>query len=195
MQKAYRLLDIDLTLFADGGGGAGAGAAAGAAPTGSEGAVAGTQARANTSSGSGHRAKTGALDNVVYGKQEEGTASAPATPAAEQTSPAAEGNKTLTKEERAAKYKAFIESPEYKDIHTDEFQALLNRRFKKSNEEHAALTEKLNKLSPVIDTMMARYNIQDGDVSKLMTAFDGDQAYWEAAAEQAGMSVEQYKIT
>lgn len=200
MKNGYTLLDIDLTLFADGGGGAGAGAAAGAAPASGEGANAGTQASANTPSGSGHRAKTGALDNVVYGKQaqtEDGTpsAAAAAVTAAEPTSPAAEGNPAPTKEELRSKYKAFIESPEYKDIHTEEFQALLNRRFKKTNEELAALTEKLNKLSPVIDSMMARYNIQDGDVSKLMAAFDGDQAYWEAAAEEAGMTVEQYKTT
>ena len=44
----------------------------------------------------------------------------------------------------------------------------------------------------VIDMLMQRYGIADGDVQKLMSALESDNAYWNAAAEEAGMDVEQW---
>lgn len=46
---------------------------------------------------------------------------------------------------------------------------------------------------PVIDMLMQRYQIGDGDMGKLSQAIENDDAYWSEAAEEAGMSVEQYK--
>ena len=40
---------------------------------------------------------------------------------------------------------------------------------------------------------MQRYKISDGDMSKLAQAVENDDAYWSEAAEEAGMSVGQYK--
>ena len=40
---------------------------------------------------------------------------------------------------------------------------------------------------------MARYNIQGGDMSALSQAIDSDRSLWEQAAEDAGMTVEQYR--
>ena len=46
---------------------------------------------------------------------------------------------------------------------------------------------------PLIDMLMQRYKISDGDIGKLTAAIENDDAYWSEAAEEAGMSVEQYK--
>ena len=40
---------------------------------------------------------------------------------------------------------------------------------------------------------MQRYKVEDGDVSKLRKALENDDKYWSEAAEESGMTVEQYK--
>ena len=51
----------------------------------------------------------------------------------------------------------------------------------------------MGQYQPVIDMLMQRYQIGDGDMGKLSQAIENDDAYWSEAAEEAGMSVEQYK--
>ena len=51
----------------------------------------------------------------------------------------------------------------------------------------------LSQQKPILDMLMQRYKIGDGDLSKLSAAIENDDAYWSEAAEEAGMSVEQYK--
>ena len=46
---------------------------------------------------------------------------------------------------------------------------------------------------PIMDMLMQRYNIGDGDAKKLLAALEQDDAYWEEAAEKAGLTVEQYR--
>lgn len=41
--------------------------------------------------------------------------------------------------------------------------------------------------------MMDRYGVANGDLGQLQRAIESDETYWEAAAEDAGMSTEQYK--
>ena len=77
MRKIYTLPDFDLQLFADGA--AAGGAAAGGASAGegaAQGGDPGALPKAETNSrgrGSSRRARTGAYDNVVFGKQDAAT--------------------------------------------------------------------------------------------------------------------------
>ena len=87
--------------------------------------------------------------------------------------------------------KAFQElvNGEYKDIYTEETQRIIDRRFREARN----LEERAAKQQPVIDMLMQRYKIADGDLGKLAAAVENDNAHWSEAAEEAGMSVEQYK--
>ena len=187
----FKLLNIDLRMF-DGGaaaaGGAvgGGGDSAGSASTGSDAGTQTTLAETKRNGSSRRSRNSGALSNVVYGKQE-----------AANTSPAAEGTTkgntdvSVTSDTFEAKRAAFEEliSGEYKDIFTERTQAIIDRRFKETKNLEAQLKGQ----QPVIDMLMAKYNIADGDINKLTQAIDKDDTYWEEAAEEAGLTVEQYK--
>lgn len=191
MLKTHKLLDIDLHLFDGTAGGAAA------APAG-EGGEASAQATESTlpkadKRGSSRRNKSGEYDNVVFGKQDEATSAAAEdiTPAAE----GAEGNSTSgvtttsnTLEAKRQAFKDLIEG-EYKDQYTEMFQNAFNRRFK----ETKSMENSLNAQKPIMDMLLQRYNIADGDMAKLQTAIEQDDVYWEEAADKAGMSIEQYK--
>ena len=198
MHKQYPiLLDFDLHLFDGGAGGAAAGGAASAA---GEGAVAGGESalpKAETKSrpGSSRRAKAGAYDNVVFGKAED-------APAAETTTDPVAGDSTegngasksgvaTTSDALEAKRQAFEEmiAGEYKDIFQEKFQKTFNRRYA----ETKGMEQTIAAQKPVMDMLMQRYNITDGDVAKLQTALEQDSTYWEAAADKAGLTVEQFK--
>jgi hypothetical protein len=184
------LLDIDLRLF-DG--------AAGAAPAGGEGGAAqgdaGATAKAETNgrSGGSRRSRSGATNNVVYGIQ--GDASGPETtptPAAGENGQAvSKSGVTTTSNTLEDRRKAFDEmiDGEYKDVFEERFQQAFNRRFKESKGmEQTIATQK-----PIMDMLMQRYKIADGDVSKLQTAIEQDDRYYIEAADEAGLTVEQYK--
>ena len=119
-----------------------------------------------------NRRKSGALSNVVYGIQED-------APETETTSPVAEGAEgnsksgvTTTsdsKEARMAKFKEMIEG-EFKDEYTEMFQSAFNRRFKDVKGLENSLTEQ----KPIIDMLMQRYKVTDGDMSKLLSAVEQD---------------------
>lgn len=194
MRETYKLLDIDLQLFDGAAAGAGAG---GAAPAG-EGAQQGDagnlpKADNKRGSGSGRRSKSGAFDNVVFGKQ-DAAGSASTTPGAGENNAVGSGNKSgvsTTSDAKEAKRMAFREliEGEYKEQYTEEFNSYFNRRFK----EVKGMENNLNAQKPIMDILAQRYNITDGDVSKILNAVEQDSVYWEDAAEEAGLTVEQYK--
>lgn len=168
------LYDISLRLF-DGEGGDGATAAA-------------AQGETKASSDTTQRSKSGALSEVKYGKQPQAEAQTEVQSAAE-----TEKVKDVesTSDALEAKKKAFREliNGEYKDLYTQETQRMIDRRFKEARE-----TEKrMQAYQPVLDTLMERYGIEDGDAGRLLEAVDSDHAYWSEAAEEAGMSEDQYK--
>ena len=74
---------------------------------------------------------------------------------------------------------------EFKDQYTEATQKLINRRFRETD-------QKIQAMQPVIDMLDQRYGTQ-GDMQKLMSAIEGDRAYWQDAADEAGMTVEQYQ--
>jgi len=181
------LLKINLHLFeggAAGGDGAGAGAAA---PAGS------TQGDTNNNPGSTRRGKSGEYANVVFGKQ-TGAAASGVTNAADPSQAAAADNNTgvqvtsNTLDERRRAFQELVNG-EYKDIYTEETQRMINRRFK----ETANLQARVDETQPLVDMLMQRYGIKDGNMKSLIAAVDNDDAYWSEAADEAGMSVDQYK--
>lgn len=93
-----------------------------------------------------------------------------------------------TLEERRKAYREMMEG-EFKDLYTEDTQRIIDRRFR----EVRNLEEQVQRHQPLIDMLMQRYKIADGDMGKLLAAVENDDAYWSEAAEQAGMSVEQYK--
>lgn len=174
-----KMLNIRLDLF-EGGAAAAAGDGAGASATGDTKASSGSTRRGN---------RTGEYSNVVFGKQDAQPA------AAEPESAPAAGEKKAevqttsnTLEERRKQYRAMVEG-EFKDLYTEDTQRIINRRFKDSKVTEDAL----QKQQPVIDMLMQRYKIADGDMAKLLSAVENDDAYWSEAAEEAGMTVEAYK--
>nr|DAT44789.1 MAG TPA: hypothetical protein [Caudoviricetes sp.] len=156
---------------------------------GGDGAAAPAQGETKADPGTTRRGKTGALDNVRYGKQPETevqTETQPDAGAEEKVKDVETTSDAL--EERKKAFREMING-EYKDLYTQETQRMIDRRFKEARE-----TEKrMKSYQPVLDTLMERYGIADGDAERLLAAVDNDHAYWSEAAEEAGMTEEQYK--
>lgn len=194
MHNIYTLPTIDLQLFnGAAAGGAGAAGDGGAAASAQDGSGALPKAGTQSKTGSSRRSKSGEFDNVVFGKQ------AVATPDAADTDPAAEGDAqgkgkagvsttSDTLEAKRAAFKEMIEG-EYKDQYTEMFQNAFNRRFR----ETKGMEESLAAQKPIMDLLMQKYKIADGDVGKLQAAIEKDDTYWEKGAEEAGLTVEQYR--
>lgn len=188
--NSKKLLTVTLGLF-DGGAAAGAsGAAAGA--SGGDGAAASAQGETNAARpGNTRRGKTGGNSaKIVYGREEH------------PTQVNGNGAKTMQKDDAGSsknggedlktEFLALVNG-KYKDIYTAETQRIINDRFKKERGRE----QQLNAQQPIIDALMRHYGIEDGDVSKLRASFDGDDAMngvlFAKEAENAGMSVEQYR--
>lgn len=187
MRRIHKLLDIDLHLF-DGAAGGAAGSA------GAEGAQQATEsnlpkAETHHKRGGSRRAEKGEYDNVVFGKQGDAPAAGESSepPAAGEGKGEGSANQTKSIEERRKAFEEMIDG-EYKDVYAEKFQKAFDRRFK----DVKGMETSLSAQKPIIDMMMQRYNIADGDVAKLQSAIEQDHRYWEAEAEQAGMSTEQY---
>lgn len=122
----------------------------------------------------------GELENVRYGIQQE-------------TAPDAGGNAieptSDVLEERRQRYRDLVNSEEYKQFYADD----VNRIIGKKVAQNKGLQEQLDAISPVVDLLRQRYGIEDGDMDALLEAMDQDDGYWEQAADEAGMTVEQYK--
>lgn len=116
-----------------------------------------------------------AAPEVRYGKQPEQTA------APQQETP----NPTPKTPPDKNKLFSDLIKGEYKDQYTEATQKLIDRRFKGINTQ-------LQAQQPIIDMLDQRYGT-NGDMTKLQAAIETDRAYWQDAADQAGMSVEQYQ--
>lgn len=93
-----------------------------------------------------------------------------------------------TLEERQRRWRE-LTGGEFKDLYDQEVQRLVSR----SAREAAGLREQAGRMQPILDMLLDRYKIRDGDMGKLRDAVENDDAYWSQAAEEAGMSVDQYK--
>lgn len=183
--KFNDILHVTLDLF-DG--------AAGAAASGAgEGAGSGTQGETQqTSPAATRRGSSGEYSNVKFGKQDQ-----PAAAGGQQANPSDAGEESKkqgvettsdTLEDKRKAFRALVDG-EYKDQYTEDTQRIIDRRFRETKN----LETQLSQQKPILDMLMQRYKIADGDLGKLTQAIENDNAYWSQAAEEAGMSVEQYK--
>lgn len=191
----FKLLELNLNLFD--GAASGGGAPTGGDGTGTDGGESSAKGETQAISGSTRRGASGEYQNVLFGKQDKPEQSGADSKPDEQKAQSSDAGKdkkpdvtvtSNTLEERRKNFDQLING-EYKDIYTEETQKIIDRRFR----ETKSLEQQLSKNQPVIDMLMQRYGIADGDVQKLMSALESDNAYWNAAAEEAGMDVEQYK--
>ena len=194
MRKTYVLPEFDLQLFDS---------AAAAPSAGETGGAAGQQAetgalpKADFKQGRGgsRRGRTGEFQNVRFGKQEDAPQAGPAAGSdaggqdqgkvEENTSGVTTTSDTL--EARRAAFEELIDG-EYKDIYAEKFQGAFNRRFR----EAKGLEQALEAQKPIMDMLMQRYGVADNNVGKLQAALEADEGYWQEAAEEAGMTVDQY---
>ena len=183
--KFNDILHVTLDLF---------NGAAGAAASGAgEGAGSGTQGETQqTSPAATRRGSSGEYSNVKFGKQDQ-----PAAAGGQQANPPDAGEESKkqgvettsdTLEDKRKAFRALVDG-EYKDQYTEDTQRIIDRRFRETKNLEAQLSQQ----KPILDMLMQRYKIADGDLGKLTQAIENDNAYWSQAAEEAGMSVEQYK--
>lgn len=173
MKFKKKIKAMNISLFD--GGAAGSAAATGTAANGEVGSEGEVQASyVNTQ----RSKKTGDYSNVVFGKQQEENLDA-------------EGDNNVPQKSLEDRRKSFNEliNGEYKDLFTEKTQSIIDRRFK----ETKGLEAQLKSAAPVLDMLMQHYNIENNDMAKLLEAVEGDNRYWEEAAYEAGMDVEQYK--
>ncbi len=130
----------------------------------------------------------GEFSNVKFGKQPEGEiTNATNPPAAGET----KSEVITTSDALEEKRKAFqdLVKGEYKDQYTEATQRLINRRFA----ETKTLEDQIAAMQPLVSTLAERYGIDSSDLAGISKAIDGDASFLAEMAEQAGMTVEQYK--
>ena len=110
------------------------------------------------------------LENVVYGKQ-------PNDP-----------NGVADAEDAKAKYDSYRKG-EGKQFIDKDIETAIRRRFKDYN----TLKESNTKMQNVMSALATRYGIDANDTDALSKAIADDDSYYEKAADNANMSVEQYK--
>lgn len=77
-----------------------------------------------------------------------------------------------------------------KDLDDARIQKLVKGRLKGANDQIAQLQEANAGMQPIIDRLTAKYGVTD--MEQLTKAIDNDTDMWEAEADRAGMTTEQY---
>lgn len=125
---------------------------------------------------------------VLYGKQhqqEQEAVTVEAMPDDGQQ-PATEGSQSQLDKKTA--WKQLIDG-EYKEEFGQAVKQAIERRFKQVK----PMEERLEQLDPLVDMLAVRYGIEGKEPAKIMEALEADNAYWEEAADEAGMTIEQYR--
>lgn len=166
--KAYSIIPVvSLQLFAegaaDGGTAQGQGVTAGAASQHSAGV------------------KANPLADVKYGIQPEEAPSVAGVEktAGEQADPAAEFEKLI--------------KGQYKQQYDARVQDTMRQRLKGKDGQIADLTSRQKAVEPILELLGRRYGVDTGDIAALSRAIEADDSYFESAAEEHGMSVDQYR--
>lgn len=130
--------------------------------------------------GGGRRANSGEISRVIYGRP--GNAFKERSSEESEGSAAGSEERPLTREEKRAKFRELVNSG-YKDIYAEEFQTAFDRRFRASKEAQEALAAQ----KPVIDLLLRRYRIEDGNLEALKRALlkAPDEAPGEGKSEEA----------
>lgn len=173
------MIYLDLEWFGEGG--AGTGAAAAPASGAEQG---GTAEAAETPVAPTRRSKKDAYANVLFGKQ---ATSGEATEASASVGTVeSKANAEETPEDRQKAYNDLVKG-KYKDLFTQDTQRIINQRFKETKTQQ----EQLEKQGAVLNILMDRYNTKD--LEGLQKAIEDDDSMWENLADDAGMTVKQYK--
>lgn len=191
MHTTPTMLDIDLQLFNGAAAGGAASAGDGGAAGTSQGDGTGTLPKADTSAYGSSRRRSGDLSNVVYGIQDEATSDASDnSSAAERTkgegNAKADAKASKTPADMDAAFEELI-SGDYKEQFSKRVQDIINRRFKDSKN----MEQQLASHQPVLDMMLKRYDIADGDMSALQKAIEDDNAFWEEIGDKLGYTANQ----
>lgn len=126
--------------------------------------------------------KAGAFDNVVFGRPPAAETGAP--DAGGQADQGTDGN---PEEDRKAQYRKFKEG-DFKDL----FDADINRIMGRATKKKGTLQAQLDSYKPAIEMLQQRYGTDDMKV--IAAKLENDDAYWQEAADEAGMTVEQVKL-
>ena len=164
------IFPMNLQLFAEGG-------AAASGEGGGEGTGVTAQAAAvQTPKG----VKSNPLAGVMYGKQKE---SAPAAEVQKDTE-----TKTETPPDLDAEFEELIKG-KFKDQYGKRVQDTVQKRLKGAKETEDRLTA----MNPLVDLLSARYGVKADDTAGLIKALEGDDAFFERAAEDRNMDVKDYR--
>lgn len=112
------------------------------------------------------------LSKVVYGKQPTVT----------------ENTSSDTQDDAQSRYNEY-RNGEGKDFINKEIENAVKRRFK----DHSELKKSNGKMQSVMNALSMKYGIDPTDIDGILKAVAEDETYYETAADEAGMSVEQYK--
>lgn len=112
------------------------------------------------------------LSKVVYGKQPTVT----------------ENTSSDTQDDAQSRYNEY-RNGEGKDFINKEIENAVKRRFK----DHSELKKSTGKMQSVMNAVAMKYGIDPTDTDGILKAVAEDESYYETAADEAGMSVEQYK--
>ena len=112
------------------------------------------------------------LSKVVYGKQPT----------------VADDTSSNTQDDAQSRYNEY-RNGEGKDFINKEIENAVKRRFK----DHSELKKSNNKMQSVMNAVAMKYGIDPTDTDGILKAVAEDESYYETAADEAGMSVEQYK--
>ena len=113
------------------------------------------------------------LSNVVYGNQPTGTT---------------ESTSADTQDDAQSRYNEY-RNGEGKDFINREIENAVKRRFK----DHSALKKSNDKMQSVMNAVAVKFGLDPTDTDGILKAVADDESYYETAADEAGMPVEQYK--
>jgi hypothetical protein len=174
------IFPMNLQLFAEGGAAAGDGGAG--QGTGETAQAAAVQSKGVTAPAAGVQpkgAKSNPLANVFYGKPAPGSA-----PAAEvQKEPEQQPSVDLD-----AEFEELI-----KGKYKDQFGKKMQNTVQKVRNSSKETEERLAAMSPMLDILSARYGKEASDIAGMIKALESDDAFFEQAAMEKNMDVNQYR--
>lgn len=120
----------------------------------------------------------------------EAAGGAAPTATAEVTGGGEQPNQTIvterTSQERAAAFEQLIKG-EYAKEFADRTQGIIDKRFKDTK----GLEKQIENMKPLMDALSTKYGVTDH--AKLLEAIEADESFYQEAADEQGLSVEQYK--
>lgn len=82
---------------------------------------------------------------------------------------------------------------EYKEDYDKAVQKIVRQRFAKAEKQAKADQKQLGKMAPIMQALASKYGVDASDIDSIAKYVGEDDAMYEDAALQAGMTVDQYK--